>query len=309
MPTDARNSLAYKLSPSPVPEIPVPEGSYVEVKGTKIHYVEQGEGEPVVFVHGNPTSSYLWRNVIPYVAERGRAIALDLAGMGRSGKPKAGYRYGDHYAYLAGFIEALKLSDITFVGHDWGAMLGFDYTSRNPGRVRRIAFMEGVLPPAFPKPDFGAMGSEMGGLFRDLKDPVKGREMVIVNNMFVERMLPDFINRTLGPQAMEVYRRPYLNPEDREPVLAWPREIPIGGEPKDVLARMAAVSEFMMTTEKPILLLYAEPGVLVPPQAIPWYVENIRNLETAYVGQGLHFIQEDNPDAIGRAIADWIRRN
>ena len=284
-------------------------GRAVDVRGTTIHYIDHGGGDPIVFVHGNPTSSYLWRNVMPHVAGQGRTVAPDLVGMGRSGKPRIGYRYRDHYAYFEGFIEALKLTNITFVVHDWGAALGFDYARQHPDRVKRIAFMEGVLPPVFPQPSFEAMGERMGGMFRAFKDPAKGRELVVDNNMFIEQILPAFVNRSLGPTAMREYRGPYVDARDREPLLAWPREIPIAGEPKDVVARIDAIRKFMTTTDKPVLLLYAEPGVLVPPRLVPWYVQNVRRLETAFVGQGLHFIQEDNPDAIGRALSDWIRRN
>lgn len=300
---------AYKLARPAIADASGLEGHDVVVNGTTIHYVEQGEGEPIVFVHGNPTSSYLWRNVIPHVSTLGRAIALDLVGMGRSGRPGGEYRYADHYAYFEDFIEALNLRNITFVVHDWGAALGFDYATRHPDRVKRVAFMEGVLPPIFPQSSYEAMGEEMGGMFKALKDPVKGREMVIKANMFIERILPGFVNRPLGPVAMEEYRRPYVDPEDREPLLAWAREVPIAGEPADVVARMEAIKQFMTTTDKPVLLLYAEPGVLVPPALVPWYAQNIRRLETVFVGQGFHFIQEDNPDAIGRALFDWIRRN
>lgn len=300
---------AWKLPRPTVDEAAPPEGPYLDVRGARIHYVEQGKGDPIVFLHGNPTSSYVWRNVLPHVAGRGRAIALDLVGMGRSGKPRIGYRYQDHFANLEAFLDALSLSRITFVVHDWGATLGFDNASRHPGRVARIAFMEGVLPPIFPQPSFEAMGEEMGGMFRALRDPQTGRAMVIDQHMFVEQILPNFVNRPLGAQAMAEYRRPYVDRGSREPLLAWPRQIPIGGEPADVVERMGSIARFMTTTEIPILLLYAEPGVLVPPTLVPWYVQNVRRIETAFVGQGLHFIQEDNPVAIGRALADWLRRN
>lgn len=299
----------YKLPRPQVEEEARIQGNDVDVKGTRIHYLAQGTGDPILFIHGNPTSSYLWRNVMPLVSGQGRAIAPDLVGMGRSGKPKSEYRYIDHYAYLEAFIDALKLTNITLVVHDWGATLGFDYASRHPGRVKRIAFMEGVLPPIFPQPSFEAMGEEMGGMFRAFKDPLKGRELIVDKHLFVEQILPNFVNRRLGPTAMAEYRSPYVDLSSREPLLAWPREIPIAGEPKDVVARMKGIERFMTTTRKPILLLYAEPGVLVPPKLVPWYVQNIRRLETSFVGQGLHFIQEDNPAAIGRALSDWIRRN
>ncbi len=284
-------------------------GNHINVLDSHIHYVESGEGDPILFIHGNPTSSYLWRNVVPFLSGQGRTIAVDLVGMGRSGKPEIAYRYQDHYAYLTAFIDALNLTNLTLVTHDWGAALGFDYAAQHPDRVKRIAFMEGVLPPIFPQPSFEAMGEEMGGMFRAFKDPVKGRELIIDNHMFVEQVLPGFVNRPLGEVAMTEYRRPYLSPADREPLLAWPREIPIAGEPQDVVERMAAIKTFMQTTEKPVLLLHADPGVVVPLQVVPWYVANIQNIETTFLGQGLHFLQEDQPDAIGRAISDWVRRN
>ncbi len=298
----------YKLPLPAVSEEPVQRGRYINVDGSDMYYIDQGEGGPVVFIHGNPTSSYLWRNVIPYVTVNARAVAPDLIGMGRSGKPDIKYSYDDHYRYLDGFIKALDLQDITFVVHDWGATLGFDCARLNPGRVKAIAFMEGVLPPAFPQPSYEAMGEQMGGMFRAMRDPVQGRQLVIDNHMFVEQVLPGFVNRALGEQAMAEYRAPYINPSAREPILAWPRQIPIGGEPAEVAARMEAIGNFMTETELPILLLYAEPGVVVPAQAVHWYTQNIKNIETAYVGQGLHFIQEDQPDAIGHALADWLRR-
>lgn len=309
LPANAQQQTAQYHLPRPtVPEQSTWDGSYIDVLDSRIHYVESGEGDPILFIHGNPTSSYLWRNVVPHLSDQGRAIAVDLIGMGRSGKPKIAYRYQDHYAYLSAFIEALNLRDITLVTHDWGAALGFDFAARNPDRVKRIAFMEGVLPPIFPQPSFEAMGEEMGGMFRAFKDPAKGRELIIENHMFVEQVLPGFVNRPLGEAAMTEYRQPYLSAADREPLLAWPREVPIAGEPQDVVERMAVIEAFMTTTDKPVLLLHADPGVVVPLQVVPWYVANIKNIETAFIGQGLHFLQEDQPDAIGRAISDWLRR-
>ncbi len=299
----------YKLPRPDISETFPYRGHYAGVDGVQMFYVDEGQGDPVVFIHGNPTSSYLWRNVIPYVAGDSRAVALDLVGMGRSGKLDIGYRYMDHYRYLEGFIDALDLKNITFVVHDWGAALGFDYARLHPDRVKAIAFMEGVLPPAFPQPSYEAMGEEMGGMFRAMRDPVQGREMVIDNHMFVEQILPGFVNRTLGEEAMAEYRRPFVGPASREPILAWPREVPIAGEPADVTERLEAIGAFMTETDLPVLLLYADPGVVVPPQAVGWYTGHMKNIETAYVGQGLHFIQEDQPDAIGRALSDWIRRH
>ncbi len=312
------NTALAQTNQSPPYKLPRPEISEtlaipqkaVEVLGSKMTYLQLGEaGEPVVFVHGNPTSSYLWRNVMPYVSGDARAIAVDLIGMGGSGKPDIAYTFADHYRYFEAFMAALDLGTVTLVGHDWGAAIVWEYARRNPGKVRRLAFMEGVLPPTFPRPTFESMGEEMGNMFRAFKDPVQGPKLVIEDNMFVEQVLPAFVNRDLGEQAMTAYRAPFTNPEDRAPVLAWPREVPIAGEPETTLRTLTDIEAFMAETQMPVLLAYASPGVLIPPQATAWYTQQIANIETAFVGQGLHFIQEDQPEAVGRAIADWLRRN
>ena len=280
----------------------------VNVLDSSMSYLEQGQGQPVVFLHGNPTSAYLWRNVIPYVSDTHRAIAPDLIGMGHSGKPDIDYTYADQYAYLEAFLDALDVNDITFVAHDWGAALAWDYARQHPERVKRIAFMEGVLPPAFPIADLSSMG-ETGNALRAMRDPEQGHQMVIEGNMFVEQMLPGFVNRPLGEEAMTEYRLPFVNKQDRAPTLQWPRELPIEGFPEDTSSMMKGVSEFMQSTAMPTLFLYADPGVVGPPELADWYATHLRNNETAYIGQGFHFIQEDNPDAIGRAVSDWMRRS
>lgn len=296
----------------PVPEISealiVPRHT-IDVLDSKISYLQIGEGDPILFIHGNPTSAYLWRNIMPHVAGDHRAIAIDLIGMGSSGKPDIDYTFADHYRYLEAFIDALGIEKITLVAHDWGATLAWYYALQNPNKVVRLAFMEGVLPPAFPRPSFESMGEEMGGMFRSLKDEKQGHKLVIEENMFVEQVLPGFVNRPLGQEARKVYGAPYLKEEDRKPTLIWPREVPIAGKPASSVKVLAAIENFMEETRMPVLLAYAEPGVLVPPEAVDWYVGKIANLETVFIGRGLHFIQEDQPDHIGRALKDWMRRN
>jgi haloalkane dehalogenase len=298
-----------KLPALPISEeLAVPRHD-IAVLDSTMSYLEHGKGDVVLFLHGNPSAAYLWRNVMTFISENHRAIAVDLIGMGHSGKPDIEYRFADHARYLEAFVEAMRLERITLVGHDWGAALAWDLARRHPDKVVRIAFMEGVLPPAFPQPSYEAMGEEMGGMFRAMRDPQEGRRMIMENNMFVEQILPMMINRPLGDAARTEYGLPYRQVEDRLPTWAWPREVPIGGEPASNVALMADIQSFMGETRIPVLLAYAEPGVLVPPQAVPFYTGLIQNLETAFVGQGLHFIQEDQPAAIGRALADWLRRN
>jgi haloalkane dehalogenase len=307
-PTAAQEATRKLPMSSISEELTIPRHD-IAVLDSTMSYLEQGEGEVVLFLHGNPTAAYLWRNVMPFVSENHRAIAVDLIGMGHSGKPDVTYSFSDHARYLDAFVEAMGLERITLVGHDWGAALAWDFARRHPDKVVRLAFMEGVLPPAFPQPSYEAMGEEMGGMFRAMRDPEEGRQMIMGNNMFVEQILPMMIDRPLGDTARTEYGLPYARVEDRLPTWVWPREVPIAGEPAANVALMDDIRSFMGETKMAVLLAYAEPGVLVPPQAVPFYTGLIQDLETAFIGRGLHFIQEDQPDAIGRAIADWLRRN
>ena len=299
---------SYKLPPVKISTTFPYQSKYIKVNGSRMHYVDEGKGDPVIFIHGNPTSSYLWRNIIPYVTDQHRAIAIDLIGMGQSAKPDINYTFSEHFQYVESFIKQLGLRNVTLVVHDWGAAIGFEYARRHPENVKAIAFMEGVLPPAFPQSSYEAMGEDMGGLFKMLRDPIKGKHMVIDNNGFVEKLLPAFTNRTLGENEMEVYRAPYKQKASRKPTLVWPLEIPIGEQPANTTSTMESIEQFMAHTKLPILMLYASPGAVLPPSAVPWYKKKIKNLETAYIGQGLHFIQEDQPESIGRALNDWMRR-
>lgn len=292
----------------PISETHNIERRKVNVLTSKMSYLVEGEGSPVVLIHGNPTSSYLWRNVIPEISAKTQKIAPDLIGMGRSSKPDLDYTFDDHFRYFEAFIEALALDNITLVGHDWGAAIAWEYARKHPNKVRGIAFMEGVLPPAFPVASFASMGEEMGNMFRAFKDEKMGHELVIEQHMFVEKVLPGFVNRTLGDEAMQTYRAPYKDESTRTPLLQWPRQIPIAGTPKNTQKLMENIQGFMGKTQMPTLLLYASPGVVTPEQTVPWYIDTIKNIETVYVGAGFHFIQEDQPQAIGKAINDWIRR-
>ena len=282
---------------------------FVEVNGSKMAYVDAGEGPVVLFLHGNPTSSYLWRNIIPYVADNHRAIAVDLIGMGDSDKPDIPYTFADHAAYVDGFIEALDLQDVTLVVHDWGSALGMRYARLNEANVRALAFMEAVIPPAFPAPNYEAMGDQIGELFRNLRTPGVGEEMVLQNNFFVEVVLPQFgVMRSLSDAEMAAYRQPFATPASRRPTLQWPREIPIGGEPRATTDVVLANGQWLYETELPKLYLYAEPGAINPALVTEHVKAHAKNIETVFVGSGLHFIQEDQPHTIGTALSDWLDR-
>jgi len=206
------------------------ESHFVDVHGSRMHYVEQGTGDPILFLHGNPTSSYLSRNIIPYASPRGRAIAVDLIGMGLSAKPDLDYRFFDHAEYLYGFIEALGLRNLTFVLHDWESGLGFNYAEQHPDRVKRIAFMEAILEPTWWKDTPPPLAS----LFKRFRDPVKGHRMNAEKILFVKRLLPLMVSRRLTPRKMVDYAAPFPDVASRKPVEQWPREIPFDDEPADV---------------------------------------------------------------------------
>jgi haloalkane dehalogenase len=284
------------------------ESRYAEVLGSKMHYVEQGEGDAIVFLHGNPTSSYLWRNVIPLLSDQGRCIAVDLIGMGRSDKPDLEYRYVDHRRYLDAFLEQMDLGDsVTLVIHDWGSVLGLDWASRHEDRVLGVAFMEAIVPPAFPMPSIEAMGGP-GGLFAGFRDPERGRQLILEQNIFIEQVLPGAVVRPLAEDEMAYYRAPYAEPASRLPTLMWPRELPIGGQPADTVAVVEAVGRWMQQTDTPMLHLWATPGAINNEEVARYLAANVANLQSSFLGVGLHYLQEDHPELIGRTVADWRRR-
>jgi haloalkane dehalogenase len=278
------------------------ESRFVEVARQRIHYVETGQGSPILFLHGNPTSSYLWRNIMPYAAGQGRAIAMDLIGMGKSDKPDIAYRFFDHVTYVDGFIDALGLKDVTLVIHDWGSGLGFHYARRHAENVRAIAFMEAIIRPVwwsdFP-PDF-----KTG--FKLMRTPGVGWMMICGLNVFVNKILPSATVRSLSDKEMARYREPYPNVRSRRPVRRWPQEIPIDGHPADIHEVVSAYSAWLQETEIPMLLFYGEPGGLIREKDVAWCREHIKNFTAVSIGAGIHYLQEDNPHRIGEQLASWI---
>ena len=277
------------------------ESRYVEVLGSRMHYVDEDDGEPILFLHGNPTSSYLWRNIIPFVTGEYRAVAVDLIGMGKSDKPDLEYTYQDHKRYLDAFIDILDLSNITLVIHDWGSVLGFHYAMDHEENVAGIAFMEAIVPPAFPRAE--AMSGALGR-YRS----AAGEELILEQNQFVERILPGSVVRGLSDEEMEYYRAPYRTPKSRLPTLQWPRELPAAGEPARNVGVGNQIGEWMQETHVPMLFLWARPGALNNEAFARAMVERVEDIQTAFVGEGRHYIQEDQPEIIGRTLADWRRR-
>jgi haloalkane dehalogenase len=269
-----------------------------------MEYIEAGQGDPVVFLHGNPTSSYLWRNIIPFVQRHGRCLAPDLIGMGESGKtPDGAYRFVDHVRYLDDWFEELNLSkDVTLVGHDWGGALSFYWAYRFPARVKAIIYMETIVQPL----GWSMWPQDAVKIFQAMRSP-SGEEIVLERNLFVNRILPASIIRNLTDEEMEAYRRPYLEEgESRRPVLSWPREIPIDGEPADVTQIVSKYGEWLATSSIPKLFINAEPGsILVGEQRE--FCRTWANQEEVTV-EGIHFIQEDSPAEIGQAIAGFVSK-
>lgn len=278
------------------------ERKRVAVLDSEIAYVDTGEGDPVVFLHGNPTSSYLWRNVIAEVEGGARCLAPDLIGMGDSGKaPDGSYRFVDHVRYIDAWIDALDLGDrITFVCHDWGSGLAFHWAHRHPQRVKGIAYMEALVMPV----TWEQWPEAARGIFQGFRSEA-GEEMALEKNVFVENVLPGSVLRGLTDEEMEVYRRPYLEAgESRRPTLTWPRELPIDGEPADVTAIVGAYSEWLATSDGlPKLFISADPGAILTGEQREFCRTWPNQQEVTVAGN--HFIQEDSPQEIGRAIREW----
>ena len=291
----------------PISAAPFAAKKFADIKGRRMAYIDEGAGPAIVFQHGNPTSSYLWRNIMPHCAGLGRLVACDLIGMGDSDKlaPSGPDRYGyaEQRDYLFALWDSLALGDrIVLVIHDWGSALGFEWARRNPERVAGIAYMEAIVAPL----TWADWPERARGAFQGFRSD-GGEDMILAKNMFVERILPGSILRKLADEEMAEYRRPFASPgEDRRPTLSWPRQIPIEGAPADVVAVVEDYSRWLAGSDIPKLFINADPGsILVGRQR-----ELCRSWpnQTEVTVKGLHFIQEDSPDEIGQAVADFVRK-
>ncbi|HLZ84102.1 MAG TPA: haloalkane dehalogenase [Caulobacteraceae bacterium] len=279
---------------------------FLEVKGRRMAYIDEGEGDAIVFQHGNPTSSYLWRNIMPHLRGLGRLVACDLVGMGDSARLEPSgpdrYHYAEQRDHLHALWDALGLGDrVVLVLHDWGSSLGFDWANRHRDRIQGIAYMEAIVTPL----TWADWPDDARRAFQGFRSP-GGEEMILEKNMFVERVLPGSVIRPLTEPEMAEYRRPFAKPgEDRRPTLSWPRNIPIEGEPADVVATVEAYGAWLAASEVPKLFVNAQPGAILTGRQ--------REVCRAWPNQhevtvpGIHFIQEDSPHQIGRAVADFVR--
>lgn len=279
----------------------------IQCAGVELSYVDTGANSgaaPVVFLHGNPTCAYLWRNVIPHLEPLARCLAPDLVGMGDSGKtPDGSYRFVDHRRHLDAWFDAvIPEGPVTLVIHDWGSALGFHWAFRNQDRIKGLAYMEALVRPL----TWEEWPEAARRVFQGFRSPA-GEEMVLTNNVFVERVLPGSTLNGVSEEAMEVYRRPYQEPgESRRPTLSWPRDIPIDGEPPDVVAIVDEYATWLSRSDVPKLFINAEPGAILT-GAQREFCRAWPNQQEVTV-PGVHFIQEDSPDEVGTAIAEWYRR-
>lgn len=271
---------------------------FVRLAGGRMHYVDEGSGTPVVMLHGVPVWSYVWREIIPYVARNHRAIAPDMLNHGKSDKNQ-NYAFADHYRAFEQFVDALGLQSMILVLHDWGASVGFLYAARHPDKVKGIVFFEAMLGPApgldvFPPPVLQMRGPD-------------GFDLVVKQNFFLEQMLPQLSIRPLPAQVLAAYKAPFASESDRVQLLQWPREIPVVGDGSPNLPAFGQYAQFLMSSQLPKLLIHADPGVLITAPAVQFAIQSFPNLEALSIGPGAHFFQEDSPNAVGQAVATWIR--
>jgi len=277
----------------------------LSVLDSSMAYREAGSpGDPVaLFLHGNPTSSYIWRNIMPLVAPVAHCIAPDLIGFGQSGKPGIGYRFADQVRYLDAFLANAEISSAFVIAHDWGSALAFHLAARRPEFIRGLAFMEFIWPmPTWE--DFHAAGRET---FQKFRTPGIGEQMILEDNAFIERVLPGAIIRKLTDEEMAIYRAPFSTPESRVPTWRFPNELPIAGKPADVYSTIEHAHAALSRSSYPKLLFAGDPGVLVSPLFADRFAKKLNNCRVLHIGPGLHYLQEDHPEAIGKATAEWIK--
>lgn len=303
MPVPAKNIEDNHSGGEPSAAFPF-ESNYVNVLGSNMHYIDVGEGDPILFIHGNPASSYLWRNIIPYVSNQARCIAVDLIGMGKSDHPDIPYRYDDQYRYLSAFIEALDIgSNLTLVIHDWGSGLGFRWAHEHADSVRAIAFMEAMMRPLSYSDLPGSLKIGM----RVMRNGFFNWLLVGVGNMFLRQLLPDLTYKEMSPEVLAHYRSAFPTVASRKAVRQFPREVPFDGQPADNHKVIMAYIEWLTTTEFPKLLFFGDDGVAIKGPEVEWCRENLANLKVIDLGHGKHFLQETHPDKIGEELSAWYQ--
>jgi haloalkane dehalogenase len=276
----------------------------INVLDSTMAYREAGDREAPValFLHGNPTSSYIWRDILPLVSPVAHCIAPDLIGFGQSGKPEIEYRFADHVRYLDAFLEDAGIASAFVVAHDWGSGLAFELAARRPEFIRGLAFMEFIRP----MPTWSDFHPDQIETFKKFRTPGMGEEMILQGNAFVEGVLPAATARKLTEDEMSVYRAPFSTPESRRPTLRFPQELPIAGQPADVYSTIEKAHRALAQSIYPKLLFVGDPGALVSPAFAASFAKGLKNCRTVQLSSGLHYVQEDHPDVIGANIKEWL---
>lgn len=282
---------------------PALASKYINIRGSKMHYLEQGEeGDPIVFLHGMPTSSYAWRNIIPMLSDQARCIAPDLIGMGRSDKPDIDYRIFDHIAYIDDFIAALGLKNITFVLHGWGSVVGFDHAYRHERNIKALAFFESHVRPTT---DWNMLSLPVQQLASLLKRPGASYRAIVQQNYLVKKLLPKGVMRTLSPDEIAEYAKPFPTTESRKPLWQYVQDLPLGQGPEDVVALIDRYSKWLEKTPIPKLMLYAIPGFITTVATVQWARDHLKNLTLVGLDDVLHFAQESVPELFSEKLKDW----
>jgi haloalkane dehalogenase len=275
---------------------------YLEVLGSKMHYLEAGKGDPILFIHGMPTSSHIWRKILPFLSDRARCIAPDLIGMGKSDKPDIDYRIFDHIRYIEKFIEKMGLNNITLVLHGWGSLVGFDIAARHPEKIKALAFYEAYIRPeedwkmlSLPVQQFAALLSPQAASY----------QAIIKQNYLIEKLLPSGIIRPLSEEEMAVYRAPFPTPESRKPLWQYTQDLPLGQGPKDVIELISSYSKWLCESPCPKLMFYAMPGFITTMDAVQWAKTHLKNLTLESIDDALHFGQEVYPEHFGTKLRQW----
>ncbi|KZS43010.1 hypothetical protein AWE51_16845 [Aquimarina aggregata] len=278
--------------------------NYYEVYGSKMHVLEYGKeekGNPILFLHGNPSNSFLWRNITPYVQKIGHHVIVpDLIGMGKSDKPAIDYTFMEQYAYIENLIEQMKLKNIILVLHDWGSGLGFHYFANHKDNIKAIVFMEGIIQDIgtfFPKENID--------FFNKLRGP-GGYKMIAEDNIFLNNVLPTWVSRDLTQEELDAYKAPFQTIESRKPIWKFVSQVPLHGKPELTASIVKNYREALQNSKIPKLFFYAEPGAFMPKSVRDWILNNIPKLKAVNIGKGVHFIQEDNPELIGSTLKEWI---
>lgn len=280
------------------------ESKYVEVFGSNIHYVDEGSGDPMLFLHGMPTSNYLWRNIIPEVSKEARCIAPDLIGMGKSDKPDIEYTIFDHIKYIEGFIEALDLKNITLVLHGWGSLIGFHYAMNHQDNVKAIVFYESHLRPNTTWDMLSLPVQQLASVFTDQETTYRE---VVKNNFFITQALPSGVLRTLSEKEKRYYSEPFSTPESRKPLLQYAHELPVGQDTGEIVDLISDYSEKLKSSTLPKLMFYAVPGFITTIDTVQWAQSNLNNLEVVDLGEAMHFVQETDPKLFANELLEWYQ--